>query len=277
MSRKMNFIPYIPNYEWVRNQMNEDLKYRLSTRTTKTSFGRPLYHRINVQIVTTHECPYHCPFCMERQNPMSGENDFDAQKESLKRVLAEHSDARLTITGGEPSLYLDHVRNLLKIYNENSNRIFSCVNSTGYNFYIANVAHELGAKLNLSRNDYIPKFRLSRSCIQTVMRDSDMNIDNIKKYIDQNSETEYSFRFLSSTGKQDYNIEVFNELQSDKDDIKISTFRVGDFFMYATFNYKGKHARITLGDMYQQKHNNYLDGYSNIIIHPDGVIGVNWS
>ncbi len=46
--------------------------------------------------------------------------------------------------------------------------------------------------------------------------------------------------------------------------------------MYATFNYAGKHARVTLGDMWQQQHNNYEDGYSNIIIHPDGHVVTNW-
>lgn len=47
-------------------------------------------------------------------------------------------------------------------------------------------------------------------------------------------------------------------------------------FVYATFDYHGKHARVTLGDMYQQINNNYQDGYSNIIIHPDGKVKTNW-
>ena len=37
-----------------------------------------------------------------------------------------------------------------------------------------------------------------------------------------------------------------------------------------------QHARVTLGDMWQQRHNNYGDGYSNIIIHPDGRVSTNW-
>lgn len=57
----------------------------------------------------------------------------------------------------------------------------------------------------------------------------------------------------------------------------VGTFRVGDFFAYATFDYKGVHGRITLGDMYQQQHNDYQDGYSNVIIHPDGHVAVNWT
>ena len=66
-----------------------------------------------------------------------------------------------------------------------------------------------------------------------------------------------------------------NDLQNDAE-IDVHTFRIGDFFVYATFDYAGKHARVTLGDMWQQRHNDYGDGYSNIIIHPDGRITTNW-
>lgn len=86
MSSKMNYIPHISSYEDIRAEMSNDLQYRLASRTAKTSLGRPLYYRINVQMITTQECPFHCPFCLERQNPMSGDNDFDAQIEALKRV-----------------------------------------------------------------------------------------------------------------------------------------------------------------------------------------------
>ena len=42
MSRKLNFIPEIPDYDYIKNQMEEDLKYRLENRKRKTSLGRPL-------------------------------------------------------------------------------------------------------------------------------------------------------------------------------------------------------------------------------------------
>lgn len=90
MSSKMNYIPYISSYEEIRAEMSNDLQYRLANRTAKTSLGRPLYYRINVQMITTQECPFYCPFCLERQNPMSGDNDFNAQIEALKQVLLEH-------------------------------------------------------------------------------------------------------------------------------------------------------------------------------------------
>lgn len=62
MSSKMNQIPFLSSYEDVRAEMNRDLQYRLNSRTARTSLGRPLYYRINVQMITTQECPFYCPF-----------------------------------------------------------------------------------------------------------------------------------------------------------------------------------------------------------------------
>ena len=81
---------------------------------------------------------------------------------------------------------------------------------------------------------------------------------------------------MSTTDKKDYNVRIFNEIRENPD-FYIKSFRVGDFFTYVTFDWHGNHARITLGDMWQQQHNRYFDGYSNIIIHPDGHISTNWN
>lgn len=273
MTRKMNFIPHIDDYEWIRNQMKEDLKYRLETRHERTSLGRPLYYRINVQIIMTQECPYHCPFCIERKNPMKGQFDIEKQKEALRKVLCEHPAARLTITGGEPGLYPEYVKELADIYKEYSDNIFLSINTSGYSKELNGLGH-----INLSVNDYVkPNPEDFPDCtVQTIVHDEDMNLKNIKEYMNKIKAQSFSFRFLSSLERHDYNINILNELQ-ENDEIDLHTFRVGDFFIYATFNYNGKHARITLGDMYQQTHNDYEDGYSNIIIHPDGHIGVNWN
>lgn len=64
MSRKLHEIPDIPDYNWICRQMAEDLSYRLQDRQRKTSLGRPLYERINVQVILTQECPNHCLFVL---------------------------------------------------------------------------------------------------------------------------------------------------------------------------------------------------------------------
>lgn len=273
MSRKLNFIPHIPNYDYIRDQMKTDLEYRLSDRHRKTSLGRPLYERINVQVIMTHECPYHCPFCLERKNPMQGSQNIYEQVLSLIQVLKEHQQARVTITGGEPSLYPDYVRHLADTYRLWSDNVFLAINTAGYDNSIGDMGH-----INLSVNDYVhPDVKKFPGCTyQTVLTDDKMSIANLKKIMSSNPDAgSFSFRFLSGLEKKDYDVSIWNDLQNDPE-VEVKTFRIGDFFVYCTFNWNGHHARVTLGDMFQQQHNNYQDGYSNIIIHPDGKIGTNW-
>ena len=269
MSSKLNHIPFLHSYKSVRDEMTDDLQYRLKNRTAKTSLGRPLYYRISVQLITTQECPFRCPFCLERQNPMSGDNDFTAQLHALKMVLDEHPDARLTITGGEPGLYPEHVANAVDVYQHHSNGIFCSINTSGFSTELNGLGH-----INLSRNDFVheDQSKFPGCTIQTIVENP--TIEFIKDYMKMDGES-FSFRFLSSLSRTDYPVTIWNELQQDHE-IQIRTFRIGDFFMYATFDYDGKHARLTLGDMWQQQHNNYEDGYSNIIIHPDGHVATNW-
>ena len=248
MSSKMNQIPFLSSYEDVRAEMNRDLQYRLNSRTAQTSLGRPLYYRINVQMITTQECPFHCPFCLERQNPMSGDNDFEAQIEALKRVLSEHPDARLSITGGEPGLYPEHIAHIVQTYKDNCNNVFCSINTTGFNTELNGLAH-----INLSRNDYVGADPVDYpGCtVQTVIENPTLAF--IKEYMKMEANS-FSFRFLSGLEKKDYPVGVWNDLQNDTE-IDVHTFRIGDFFVYATFDYAGKHARVTLGDMWQQRHN----------------------
>lgn len=170
MSSKLPFIPDISDYNWVRSQMQEDLMYRLENRTKKTSLGRPLYERINVQVIITQECPYNCPFCIERQKPMTGNNDFKKQQESLVSVLREHPNARMTITGGEPGLYPEQVKALTDIYRNFSNNVFVSINSAGYDTALQNYGH-----LNLSVNTYVsPDLQaFTDFTYQTVLNDSE--------------------------------------------------------------------------------------------------------
>lgn len=269
MSSKLNYIPPIGSYEDIRAEMADDLQYRLVSRRHTTSLGRPLYYRINVQLITTQECPFNCTFCLERQNPMTGDNNFTAQIEALKRVLSEHPSARLSITGGEPGLYPEHIANVVKVYRDHSEGVFCSINTAGYNTGLNGLAH-----INLSRNEFVhvnPN-QFPGCTVQTVMENP--TLEFIKDYMNMDA-TGFSFRFLSSLEKQDYPVGIWNDLQNDND-ITVRTFRIGDFFTYATFDYAGKHARVTLGDMWQQRQNDYQDGYSNVIIHPDGRVATNW-
>ena len=86
MSSKLTTIPLIQSYDDIRAEMAHDLQYRLENRKAKTSFGRPLYYRINVQLITTQECPFYCPFCLERKNPMEGDNEHHWIQSGIERT-----------------------------------------------------------------------------------------------------------------------------------------------------------------------------------------------
>ena len=101
MSEKMKYIPHINSYEDIRNEMNNDLQYRLNSRKERTSLGVPLYYRINVQIITTQECPYSCPFCLERQNPMTGEKMWKEYCLSTNTDINTRHDMWKFCGGGE--------------------------------------------------------------------------------------------------------------------------------------------------------------------------------
>ena len=289
MSSKLNYIPKITSYNDIRDEMNRDLEWRLSNRKKKTLYGRPLYYNMNVQIIITHECLFECSFCMERQNPMGGKADFAAQAASLYNVLQLHPTARVSVTGGEPLLYPYHINKLYEIYLHYGKQKFFVVNTTGYD---ATKAEKVLSSIpfNVSVNDsvqyderIIPYPR--RLTLQTIVKDEYMRLSYLRDWIrqkeveTQESSCEYSFRFLSGLGGKDYSIDIWNDLRWDPK-IRIDSFRIGDFFVYCNyFDYElNRTCRITLGDMYQQKCNlkKYGDAYSNIIIHPEGKIGVDW-
>lgn len=279
MSRKLSCIPNkFNNYSAVLEEMENDFQYRFSDRKRLTSFGRPLYERINLQMVITQACPFNCSFCIERQNPQGAVNNFNEQIKSLKKILIEHPNARLSITGGEPMLYPEHVRKIISI--AKSTATFISLNTTGKLPIPKDIQEQ--CHLNISDNSEVHSdlslFENNKNVtIQTIFSSEDMTLKNIKKYMNNHSNHKnFSFRYLTTIGENNYNVNILNEIRNDSE-ITLHTFRIGDFFMYVTAMYNKQHFRITLGDMTLQQNREYKNTYSNLIINAEGEIQKNWN
>jgi len=276
MTRKLDFIPNYKTYKDVKKDMDEDFKYRYLSRNRTTIFGRPLYERINVQMVITQACPFKCSFCLERQYPQGADKfqNFEQQLKSLDLILKEHPNARITITGGEPGLYPKHVK---AICDKAKDVTFVSVNTTGCNEKLK----KIGCHINISHNSEVQLDlslweNLDNVTLQTIFSNKDMTIENMLNYMDDHPNYKnFSFRYLTDINISEYNISIFDEIKNNKN-IELKTFRVGDFFVYLIGNYNGKHFRITLGDMKKQIDRHYDGTYSNIIVLPNGNIQTNW-
>ena len=279
MSRKLSCIPNkFNNYNAVLDEMENDFQYRFTNRQRSTSFGRPLYERINLQMVITQACPFKCSFCLERQNPQGAVNNFNEQIKSLKKILAEHPNARVSITGGEPLLYPEHIKNIISLVKDTAT--FVSLNTTGKLPIPQDIKEQ--CHLNISDNseihsDLSPFENNENVTVQTIFSSENMTLKNIKNYMDMHpNHKNFSFRYLTTIGENDYNINILNEIRNNSE-IDLHTFRIGDFFMYVTAMYKNQHFRITLGDMTLQQNREYKNTYSNLIINAEGEIQKNWN
>lgn len=98
--------------------------------------------------------------------------------------------------------------------------------------------------MNVSVNDYVKpdngSFMWNKSTLQTVVKDENMRLSHLRDWIKSVEEDNkchpfsYSFRFLSGLDCKDYPVEIWNELRCDPD-IEISSFRIGDFFVYCNY------------------------------------------
>ena len=85
-------------------------------------------------LMVTKDCPNKCEYCIDQYNiGVRGKPDFDA----IKETILEYSDKvdNLTISGGEPLLYLQEVYDLVKYLKENTKMEIIVNTSVPYNCY----------------------------------------------------------------------------------------------------------------------------------------------
>ena len=91
---------------------------------------------INDEIIVmiTKACPNHCEFCIDQFNKgINTPPDFKAIKSCIMNY--HHKISGITISGGEPLLYLNEVYELVKYLKENTKCIITINTSIPYNCY----------------------------------------------------------------------------------------------------------------------------------------------
>lgn len=259
-----------------------------------------LYRRLNVQLVVTNKCPYNCPFCIEKINPTNGikENfSADLQLKNLKELLLIMKEAGLeptvSITGGEPTLYLEHIINISKMLNElgiayNLNTSGFCNNpiiSKNFNrinlsVHSANI-NENSKIFQKDRDEYWKNEIFENCTIQRVINDS--NFDDLIKFLDSFSQRRFSIRFVSrAEGEPSFDWKpLFDKINQDAR-FSFVQQKIGDYYFFEEYKYKdSKFIRFSFSDIEQLKY--YKDNLEKdknfvraAIVLADGSVKFDW-
>lgn len=274
-----------------------------------------LYNQINVQVVVTKACNYHCPFCIEREggDTLASRNLFN----NLDSTLAYYNDYGIkpfiSLTGGEPTLLPDSLVRIWRAITRWNYADRTNINTNGADF---SVLKEMpGIRINLSRHHYCEtkakqifhtdddlSYILAQKgmCMQCVlMKDYIGTVPEVKRYIEffaSLGAQGFSFRGMSSldTTKRystqgawtnDQQIDFFalvNEVANDPD-FRFVQQKIGDHYVYEIYEYKGKVVRFTYSNFdflrkVEVEERNKRQWYSRAtIIGPSGNVYAGWA
>jgi hypothetical protein len=245
-----------------------------------------IYRRLNVQLLVTKKCPFSCPFCVERLNPVGDENrDEIKQCQTLDSLFCALLYAglfpTLSITGGEPLLYPDHLSFLF--YRLNAINTTYNLNTSGapYHDCLQNAR-----RINLSVHNYfgvergqywnLPHFR--NATIQTVLQDN--NFDNFIAFINSFDHTRFSLRFpTDAEGSRNLCWKPLLDRVVADPRFRFIQQKIGDYYWYEEYKYGEKTLRFSFSSLRQlAKYKQAGDGNNvrAVVIMPDGTIQFDW-
>lgn len=275
-----------------------------------------IYKNINLQILVTNRCNLKCKFCIER----SDDCDTVSEKNPLSiltYLLSQYNFfgiyPNISITGGEPSLDLEYLHNIINLINKYEINHLN-INSNGtfldpIQFLHINLNISRHHYNNIKNNDIFGKDRgmyynrfYNNDFVnfQCVLLDGYIDsIDEIKKYTDlhiKHGIKRVTFRGLSNlnTDKGYYEesiefcnnqtVDVFkilNDISEDKD-FEFIQQKIGDHYIYELYKYKG----ITVCFSYsnfaflknienEERQNGKLFSRATIL-KPDGSVYIGW-
>lgn len=259
-----------------------------------------MYRRLNVQLVVTNKCPFDCSFCIEKINPTNekAENFLpEEQLISLKTLLLAIKQAGMeptvSITGGEPTLYLNHIICVARMLDEievkyNLNTAGNCQKMLiPQTFERINLSvHEAEALKNSAvfgstRGAYWQEIPYRNATIQKVITNA--NFNELVQFLDSFEQKRYSIRFIART-KEESSFDwkpLFDAIANDDRFIFIQQ-KIGDYYFFEEYQYKKtKTVRFSFADMTQleyyktqvEKGENFVRA---VVVMADGSVKFDW-
>jgi MoaA/NifB/PqqE/SkfB family radical SAM enzyme len=223
----------------------------------------------------SRRCNFKCGFCIENDGLLASKKETDPSI-LFERVLSQYKEQgiypHVSITGGEPTLFPDRLRNILNACsNQSISRV--SINTNGEN--VEAISDLDNYFINLSRHHYEPdkvmdvfgkKFKdtivKEKTVMQCVlMKDYIDSVEKMKKYMDYYADKGaigYSFRGLTKLdATKQYSKEIdfskahainfydiVNNIAKDPD-FKFIQQKIGDHYWFEIWEYKGKKFRLT--------------------------------
>lgn len=259
-----------------------------------------LYRRLNVQLVVTNKCPFNCPFCIEKINPTNDKEEKfspEAQIANLKVLLLSMKKAGMeptvSITGGEPTVYFNHIVEVAKMldeidvkYNLNTsgNLKTKLISETFDRINLS--VHEADPKRNsdifgVCRNEYWKEEVYQNATIQRVITSS--NFNDLIEFLDSFDQKRFSIRFVARTANEtsfDWK-PLFDQIAKD-DRFQFIQQKIGDYYFFEEYKYKEeKTIRFSFADMLQLAYyKNQIEKEENfvraVVVMADGSVKFDW-
>lgn len=282
------------------NEYNYYSKNNVRKFTYKGIEYLSLYRRLNVQLVVTNACPYDCSFCIEKINPANSKKEnfnADLQLKNLKELLLIMKKAGLeptvSITGGEPTLYLDHIINIAKMLDDIG--VMYNLNTSGYSKN--SIIYNKFKRINLSvhsadvdknsrvfcknRGEYWKNEIYKDATIQRVILNGDY--EELIAFLNSFDQKRFSIRFVArSKNEKSFDWKpLFDKIKEDPD-FKFIQQKIGDYYFFEEYKYKNnKTIRFSFADMEQLKYyKDKMDKEQNFvraaIVLADGTVKFDW-
>lgn len=237
-----------------------------------------IYKRINVQILITRICNFHCKFCIENDGLSFNISTYQLPwlvKEVLTQYKTQNIRPTVSITGGEPTLLpqrLYEILNVILPFVEKNDIEYVNLNTNGTNISCVNLFPWLA--INVSRHHYdfsvnqqifggkfntLDHNTTTKSTLQCVLMMGYIDtLREIKKYMDIYSMAKgYSFRSLTKldkskgylkesifTSERFVDIKLILDQVARDPDFTFVQQKIGDHYIYEIYRYKGKIVRF---------------------------------